>query len=123
MLLSLAILLVATLVATLSVLVQYTKDMKRRKHLQRKVEGIVSPLFLLFVIYLLGWQRQNIAPVVLAVAAVIMLLIPLMLYPFSPAAKDGPRRTARRSQPNLRRQQAHTHQHQPGPDPAQHIPW
>lgn len=123
MLLSLSILLVATLVAALSVLVQYTRDTKRRKHIQRKVEGIVSPLFLMFVIYLIGWQRENIAPAVLVIAAVILFLIPLMLYPFSPAAKEEPRHTRRRFQPDPHNQQAHARQQQPDPDPAQPIPW
>ena len=123
MLLSLSILLAATLVVVLSVLVQYTRDAKRRRLIQRKVEGIVSPLFLFFIIYLIGWQRHEIVPAVLVIAVVILFLLPLMLYPFSPAAKDAPRRTAHRSQPNQHRQQAYAHQRQPDPDPTQPIPW
>ncbi len=78
--------LVAAGLATLSVFVQFKKDKDKRKKLERVLEVPAGAAFIptLFFVVVNFRDLNKIALMI----ALIILLIPFFLYPFSPAHKD-----------------------------------
>jgi 2-methylisocitrate lyase-like PEP mutase family enzyme len=104
MIASIAIVILAVLLGSLSIFAQYTKDRERRKKIERAVSIPAALALYSTIAWLMSHAHQlddlGVSTLALVLALVFFLLIPAVTYIFSPAFKDGPEEDARRPQPH-----------------------